>query len=180
MNTNFVSGQNSDSASIEKFTSKNYLSGTQTKNLDSNQKSTFHFQSRKQKQIISKDHLIFYTDCILMSPIESEITDLESRECTALLKRDTITLIRLWARDFTLDEPVTGLTTGKNLLPYYVAIIRIVEKFGAFDNVVFTSGYESFQQLKPNGNLEETVKRNFSHTWTENLGVWKLTTNTHD
>lgn len=172
-------GQTSDSATIENSTFRNYISSNQMKSFDSNQKSGFRYQSRKQKQILSKDHLIFYTDYILMSPLESEITDLESRECTALLKRDTATLVRLWARDFTLDEPTNKLATGKNPLPYYVSFTRIVEKLGAFDNIVFTSGYELSQQLNLNGKLDDPIKRNYSHTWTKEFGVWKLTTNTH-
>ena len=180
LNTCALFSQSVDSATTEKSTAKHYLSSAQTNGFRNNQNSPFHFQSRKEKQILIKDHIIYYTDYILMSAIESEITDLESRECVALLKRDTATLIRLWVRDFTLDEPTHGMATGKNLLPYYVSFVRIVENLGAFDDVVFTSGYESFQKLLPNGKLDETVKRNYAHTWTRKHGMYKLTTSTHD
>jgi hypothetical protein len=180
LSTCVLFSQSLDSITLEKSTPKRYLSAAQVDRFKNNQNNSFRYQSRKQKQILCKDHLIYYTDNILILPIESEITDLESRESTALSKRDTAALIKIWARDFTLDEPNNKLVISKNPLPYYVAFVRTVEKLGAFDNVVFTSGYESFQKLLSNGKLEEPIKRNFSHTWTREHGVWKLTASTHD
>lgn len=128
----------------------------------------------KQKQIIVKGNLSFSTYNLVMTAIEREISDLEAMECMALQKRDTATLRKLWIRDFTLDHP-NELVAGNNPIPYYVSYSRLVNNFSAFQNVVYTSGTDSFQQLNTNGKLENVINRNYSHTWTLIAGAWKLT-----
>jgi hypothetical protein len=115
-----------------------------------------------------------------MSAIENEIAILESRECQAVLKRDTLILKEIWVRDFTLDEPLNGLVSGKNPLRYYTSLKRMIEKFSTVDSLVFTSGYELGQQLSISGKLEDPIKQTFFHTWAKKNGVWKLSTKTKD
>lgn len=133
----------------------------------------------KQKQIIVKGNLSFSTYNLFLTEIEREISDLESMECLAMQKRDTATLRKLWVRDFTLDYP-NELVAGNNPIPYYVSYSRMVNNFSAFQNVAYTSGYDSFQQLNTNGKLGEVVKRDYRHTWTRIAGVWKLTSKTRE
>ena len=67
---------------------------------------------------------------------------------------------------------------GHNVLPYYVAIQRVIEQLNVAGSMVFTSGYEVVQQLNSSGKLEEPVKQKFFHTWTNRYGIWKLSTKT--
>lgn len=134
------------------------------------------YRSEKWR-IASRENVAFKTHNIPMSPIEIEIMDLESRECIAVKKRDTITLVRLWARDFTQDKKQNELVNNKHGLPNYLSLKRMIETFYAIDNnTVFTSGYESFQEIKNDWKLEPLAKRKYSHTWTRKNGLWKLTT----
>jgi hypothetical protein len=111
----------------------------------------------------------------------NEISDLESRECKALEKRDTIMLRRIWSRDFTFDEPQNEISiSGKNPLPYYTSYIRFIENYSMVDDKIYTSGYELVQRLKMSGILEDPIRRNYFHVWTKKDGVWKLTTKTHN
>lgn len=131
------------------------------------------------KQYISVgEHVMLQTGNIRISSIERIIVDLESRECKALLKRDTVALRDLWTRDFTLNENLDKVIYEKSNLPYYIAIARMIEKLNVAGNLAFTSGYEVVQQLSAHGKLEEPVKQSFFHTWTNRNGVWKLSTKT--
>lgn len=116
-----------------------------------------------------------------MSTIEKEITDLESRECGAVKKRDTLTLLRLLTRDFTLDKKQHELVYSKHAFPNYLSLTRMIETFTVIDhNVVFTSGYEMFQEIKDDWKIAQPAKRKYSHTWTRKDGLWKLTSKRSD
>lgn len=131
------------------------------------------------KQILVKDHLMFTTYSLQLTPTEKEIFDVEALECTANLRRDTITLRNLWDRDFSIDEPVNEVVTGKNTLPYYVSFTRMIENFMQKDDMVYTSGYEMVQRLRPDLKPEEPVRQNFYHTWLRKNGAWKLVAKGH-
>ena len=118
-----------------------------------------------------KGNLIFYTSSLPLSSIEEDISNLEEQECTALLKRDTVTLQSLWQRDFTLDYPKNNLIEHGNSLPHYLSYIRTVERFSVLDNFVYTSGYETVQLMKLDS---KPIKRVYFHTW-KKIGLrWKL------
>src|SRR6185503_13347408 len=51
-------------------------------------------------QIVGRENVSFKTSKIQLSSIENRALDLESEECGALRNRDTLTLIKIWARDF--------------------------------------------------------------------------------
>jgi hypothetical protein len=115
-----------------------------------------------------------------MTPIEIEISDLEAAECNALLKRDTSALKKIWTRDFTLDARQNEVTTGKNPLPYYVSLSRMVENVTAIENVIYTRGHEMVVFLKSDAGMSDPVKRQYFHVWTKRMGGWKLVTKTLD
>lgn len=138
------------------------------------------FQSPKQQTFITIGNITIVTYNLQLSVIEREMAGLESRECDATLKRDTAELIKLWARDFTLDEAPDKLVNGKNPLPYYASFSRLIERCTPVGNDVYTSGYEMVQLLPTNGPMKDPVKRAFFHAWTRKNGQWKLITRTND
>lgn len=126
--------------------------------------------------IRSKKHIAFKSHHLRTSAIENQILELESQECGALKDRDTLALMRLWARDFTLDKKQNELVYGKQTLPNYLSLTRMIESIMVVDsNTVFTSGYEMFQEIKYGSKLEQPAKRSYSHTWIRRNGLWKLT-----
>lgn len=127
-------------------------------------------------QIVSTGPVLYKSHNLVLPPVEKEIIDLESLECTAEKKRDTLSLTRLWARDFTLDKKTNKVVTGKSGLPNYLSLTRMIEKITAIDeNTVFTSGYEMFQEVDCTTDLQPPAKRQYAHTWRRSDGLWKLT-----
>lgn len=131
------------------------------------------------KYIVSRGNVILATSNLVPTLVENQIIDSENRECKALLDRDTAALRTLWLRDFTLDAPQNDLLLGNNPIPYYVSLSRFVQKFTILDNMVITSGTESFILLNTNGKVEERKERAFTHTWSRQGFSWRLSTKSH-
>lgn len=165
---NAAVGQSADSST----TTTNHSGNNSFKRVYSEQGIT----AGNKKQMFVKGYVTIETHGLRLTPIENEISDLESSECNALLKRDTSSLKNIWIRDFTLDEPQNQLHLGKNSIPYYVSLNRTIEKLTILNNIVYTSGHEYAQQLKGNGKVDEPTKKAFFHMWIRNNGVWKLST----
>jgi 2-hydroxy-3-keto-5-methylthiopentenyl-1-phosphate phosphatase len=56
----------------------------------------------------------------------------------------------------------------------------MVENFMQKEDMVYTSGYEIVQQLKPDAKLEEPIKHTFYHTWIKKNGNWILVAKNHN
>jgi hypothetical protein len=132
-------------------------------------------------QIVSRENVSFKTSKFQLSSIENKIMDLESAECGALRNRDTITLIKIWARDFTQDEKQNKVIESKDGLPNYLSLYRMAESITEIDsNTVYTSGYEVFREIKGTEKIEAERTRKYFHIWTRRSGLWKLTTKRFD
>jgi hypothetical protein len=128
-------------------------------------------------QIVSKENVSFKTSKFQLSAVENKILDLESEECGALRSRDTIRLIRIWERDFTQDEKKNRIVDRKDGLPNYLSLYRMTESITEIDsNMVYTSGYEMFREIKATEKVEPERTRKYFHVWTRRYGLWKLTT----
>jgi hypothetical protein len=126
--------------------------------------------------IVSKENIVFYSTALVVSPLEKEIAELESRECDAVKKQDGVTLRSLWARDFSLDKKQNEIVTGNNALPNYLSFSRVVEKITTLNaNMVCTSGYELYREITNSSKLQPTARRTYFHTWKRENGIWKLT-----
>lgn len=126
--------------------------------------------------VISRQHVAFKKQNVVLTETETKIIDLESLECGAVKKRDNLALMGLWARDFTLDEKQDALVKSSNALPYYATLKRMIENITELDaNTVVTSGYELCQKIKEGLEVETEHKQNFFHVWSRKNGQWKLT-----
>lgn len=134
------------------------------------------FNQKKEPHYIVRDNVVLAMSKLFLTPVEDQIFNLEVQECSAMLKRDTSRIKELWQRDYTLDDPAKEIVTGKNPLPYYVSLGRVIEKLTVIEKVAFVSGNETYREIKYDGKLTDTAKRNFFHTWTFQNGSWKLTT----
>lgn len=108
---------------------------------------------------------------------ELEISQMEEKECNAVLKGNTTLLRSIWARDFTLDEPQNKVNASKNGLTTYLRFSRMIEQINDIGDTVFTSGYEEFLPITEETKLT-SVKRTFFHTWKKSGLQWRLVTNT--
>jgi len=142
---------------------------------------TFLHQARishnEWSQWISRGNVAFKTNNITISAFENEIVNLESRESAALKNRDTLTLLMLWQRDFTLDKTQNKIVQNKTGLPNYRFLLRMIERITQMDaSTVFCSGYEQYQEIGEGSKVEPEKTRKFFHVWTRDGWVWKLTT----
>ena len=135
-----------------------------------------HTVTRTTDQVITKYGKHLTTKTMALTPVETQIHDLEDAECEAMLKRDTATLRTIWARDFTLDDPQSELMVGENPIPYYVSFGRMIKRIDFMEDMVFTKGYEFVRLLKTDGTLADPEVREFFHTWVNKDEKWKLIT----
>lgn len=137
-------------------------------NHDNGPRYTNSFTSSTDSHMVFvKENVAISSPNVKLSALEKEISRLEEMESKALLNRDTVTLKKLWMRDFTKD-------TGKSTLPHYLSLSRMIERINVNGNSVFTSGYESYITFRPNVPLGDPVKRYYFHVWTKQNGQWKL------
>jgi hypothetical protein len=135
---------------------------------------------KAQKHVVSRGNVAIWVKNPLMTMEENQISDLESKEIEALIKRDTATLRKIWNRDFTLDEATNNLTiTSNNPLPFYISLNRLVESLTNIESMISVNGKETYQLLSPNGKPGDVITRPFSHMWIQKNGEWKLLTKRH-
>ncbi len=114
--------------------------------------------------------------------LESVIRNLEQMESKAALEKDTATLRKLWADDYTVNAPVNRVVTGgKNTLDRpvitqadNVSFTREVEHVMQKDDFVITMGNEI---VVPKGSVSKPgapVKRRYTNIWMKSGETWKL------
>jgi hypothetical protein len=171
--THLICGQATDSTSSF-ITAEQY--GTSNK---ADQVVEEFYGARGHKRWISRRHITIETTKLQLSSVEDEIAELESQECDALYRRDTLVLRVIWWRDFTLDGPKSELRTGNSPIPYYTTLYRTIDSFTVTDGVVYTSGTEYMRRLQSNGKVMGLVTRRFTHMWVRKLFSWKLSSKTY-
>jgi len=115
------------------------------------------------------------------SQIEDEIKELEQMEVKAVLENDTITLKKLWDKEYVVNNPDNKVVLAKPnsvfrpvLNKPRISFTRVVEHITIKGNIVFSMGHET---IIPGGNLPksgQTVQRRYTHVWMKADGTWKL------
>lgn len=110
--------------------------------------------------------------------IELEITRLEQMEVQAILKKDTLTLLKLWASDYVVNAPDNKVNfAGKTTLDRPVlqrsrtSFTRNVEHIIIRGNTVFSMGNET---LNPDSDSQQIIQRRYTNIWMKMDGSWKL------
>ncbi|MFD1873369.1 nuclear transport factor 2 family protein [Hymenobacter bucti] len=114
--------------------------------------------------------------------IEAEITRLEQLEAQAVLKGDTTTLFRLWAKEFVVNNPDNRVVTAQQVRAFmrtgkidYASFQRIIEKITVVDNVAIAMGRETTTPQQKTANAGKTVTRRYTNVWVRQAGAWHLT-----
>lgn len=112
---------------------------------------------------------------------ESEIRNLEQMEVQAILKKDTITLLRLWDKDYVVNAPDNMINfAGKNTLDRPVlrrartSFTRDIEQIIIRGNTVFAMGSETVVPTGDQPTTQQPVKRRYTNIWMKQDGTWKL------
>jgi ketosteroid isomerase-like protein len=111
----------------------------------------------------------------------TEIRKLEQMEVEAILAKDTITLLKLWDKDYVVNAPDNKINfAGKNTLDRPVLrrsranFTRDVEQIIIKGNTVLSMGSETVVPSDNQGNTQSIVKRRYTNVWMKQEGTWKL------
>lgn len=134
---------------------------------------------------------IFFLLCVVLiglqsaswaqSKAESEIRKLEQLEIASILKGDTTTSVKLWAKDFVCNNPYGVVVTVPQILKFikageivYSTTERIVERVTLTQNIAIAMGHEVVKLQNNTPNAGKTITMRYTHTWLKTKGVWHL------
>lgn len=113
--------------------------------------------------------------------VENEIRNLEQSEVRAVLEKDSLTLLKLWDKDYVVNSPDNVLVfPGKSTLDRpvlkrsKVSFTREVEQVIIKGEVVFSMGNETVIPLGDDKLTGQTIKRRYTNIWMKRDGAWKL------
>jgi hypothetical protein len=112
-----------------------------------------------------------------------EIRRLDRAEAEGLLRRDSTVLRRIWAPDFTVNNPRNSITRGseevvgliRNGTIDYSSFVREIETILVHRNAVIVMGSETIKPVNRAPFAGQTVHRRFTHFWMLRSGEWRLT-----
>jgi ketosteroid isomerase-like protein len=115
--------------------------------------------------------------------VESVIRRLDAAEAQGLLTRDSTSLRRIWAPDFTVNNPRNSITRGadevvaliRNGTIDYSSFTRTIEAMLFHGDVVIVMGSEVIGPVRKAPFAGQTVQRRFTHFWMRRGGEWRLT-----
>jgi hypothetical protein len=111
----------------------------------------------------------------------AEVTKLDNIQREALLKGDTVTMQRLFAKDFVVNTPdnkVINYRQVANLIRNgmldYASFERTIDKVTISGNVAVLMGQEVLRPKNKAMNAGKTVTRRFTNVWVQTGGSWHL------
>jgi hypothetical protein len=115
--------------------------------------------------------------------LEQEIRRFDVAEAEGLLHKDVAALEKLWAADFTVNNPRNGITHGRkevvalirNGIIDYSSFVREVETMLFHGDTVISMGLETIKPVGKAPFAGQTVRRRFTHFWMKRDGKWLLT-----
>jgi Domain of unknown function (DUF4440) len=127
--------------------------------------------------------LFFYTGFLYAqnSEIEATIRNLEQTEVQAILKKDSVTLLKLWDKNYIVNSPDNTIyTSGKTTLDRPVlkrsrtSFTREIEQVTIRDNIVICMGSETVVPEGDSPQSGQIVKRRYTNIWEKQGNEWKL------
>jgi ketosteroid isomerase-like protein len=115
--------------------------------------------------------------------LEQEIRKLDAAEAEAVLRSDLTALDKIWAEDFTVNNPGNQISKGRAEVVKqvragfikYSSFVREIEAILFHGNTVVVLGLET---VTPTGNAPgagQIVRRRFTNIWIKKKGKWLLT-----
>ena len=112
---------------------------------------------------------------------EAEIRKLEQIEVKAVLQKDTVTLSKLWDKDYVVNAPTNRISyAGKSTVDRPVlnmartTFTREVEKVIIRGNIAISMGSETVVPAADQPNAGQIVKRRYTNIWEKQDDGWKL------
>jgi ketosteroid isomerase-like protein len=129
------------------------------------------------KTLISLLALAFCAECSFAQSQNTEtvIRTLEQAEVKAVLAKDSVTLLKLWDKDYVVNSPDNVVVfPGKTTLDRpvlkraRVSFTREVEQVIIKGDVAFAMGNETVVTAS------QTLKRRYTNIWMQKAGSWQL------
>lgn len=115
--------------------------------------------------------------------LEKEIRRLDQAEANGLLNKDVAALEKLWAEDFTVNNPRNTITHGRkevvalirNGIIDYSSFMREIQTMLFHPEAVIVMGLETIRPAGKAPFAGQDVRRRFTHFWMRRNGQWLLT-----
>jgi len=112
--------------------------------------------------------------------LEQKIRLLEQAEVDALLRNDLTAMAKLWAEDYTVNNPrneVVKASEGpiRAGIRLYSSFVREIEKVLFRGKIVIVMGRETVVPKGDAPDAGQTINRRFTNIWMKKNGKWLLT-----
>lgn len=114
---------------------------------------------------------------------EQTVRRLELAESDAVLRGDAAALEKLWAEDFTVNNPQNQISRGRKEvldrihsgLLKYSSFVREIESVGFYGDTVIVMGLEVVTPAGDNPGAGQALRRRYTNVWMKRKGNWLLT-----
>jgi ketosteroid isomerase-like protein len=112
--------------------------------------------------------------------LDRKIRELEQEEVDALLRNDMAAIEKLWAKDYTVNNPrneVGKASEGpiRAGIRAYSSFLREIEAILIHGDTVIVMGRETVVPKGPAPDAGQTIDRRFTNIWMKQNGKWLLT-----
>jgi ketosteroid isomerase-like protein len=111
---------------------------------------------------------------------ETKIRQLETHWTELLDKGDTTALLKLWSKNYVVNNPNGKIVTPKEIVTLmksghkFPAVKRIIEKITFNQDIAIVMGKELQQPASMTTHLEEWIPRRFTNVWIKTKMGWQL------
>jgi ketosteroid isomerase-like protein len=111
---------------------------------------------------------------------EIEIRRLEKHWTELLDKGDTTSLLKIWSKDYVVNNPNGKIVTPKEIVALmksghkFPAVERIIEKIIFNQDIAVVMGKELQQPASMTMNQKEWIPRRFTNVWIKSKDGWRL------
>lgn len=114
--------------------------------------------------------------------LEQTIRRLELSESDAVRRSDVAALEKLWAEDFTVNNPQNQISRGRKEvldrvrsgLLRYSSFVREIESVGFYGDTVIVMGLEIVTATGNHPTAGQTLRRRYTNVWMRRKGDWLL------
>lgn len=114
--------------------------------------------------------------------LEQSIRKLELAESDAVVRSDAAALEKLWAEDFTVNNPNNQVSKGRKEviarvregLLNYSSFVREIETIGFYGDTVIVMGLETIVPRGASADAGKAIRRRYTNIWMKRKGQWRL------
>jgi hypothetical protein len=112
--------------------------------------------------------------------LDRKIRELEQAEVDALLQNDMAAIDKLWAEDYTVNNPRNEIGKAgdgpiRAGIRAYSSFLREIEEVLIHDHTIIVMGRETVVPKGPAPDAGQTIYRRFTNIWMKKEGAWLLT-----